>query len=228
MGRGQGIPAFKEAACCSDQPLWGAAWDTGGPHDCPSDKPEGASPGPMKRKAGRPGVEPACLRSGAGAPHAKLLVQAQRVCSMAAPRQEENSSCAATEGASGGGDGGGYHHRVLREVFRKGWPHGDRPSRKWSGDPGSSLTCQYCPHHACVLGPGLQSLAGGPPGGSGSDSDPETGGEAPSPLRQRAQCLAIRGALPYFQNCCSEAVEIGMLFMTKPIQSQLLFCFKNL
>ena len=95
-------------------------------------------------------------------------------------------------------------------------------------DPGSSLTCQYCPHHTCVLGPGLQSLTGGLPGDSGSDSHRETRGEAPSPLRQRAQCLPIRGALPYFQNCCSEAVDIRILFMTKPIQSQLLFCFKNL
>ena len=103
-----------------------------------------------------------------------------------------------------------------------------RPSRKWSGDPGSSLTCQYCPHHACVLGPGLQSLTGGVPGGSGSDSHRETRDEVPSLLRQRAQCLPIRGALPYFQNCCSEAVEIGMLFMTKPIQSKLLFCFKSI
>ena len=22
LGRGQGIPTFKEAACCSDQPVW--------------------------------------------------------------------------------------------------------------------------------------------------------------------------------------------------------------
>ena len=88
--------------------------------------------------------------------------------------------------------------------------------------------CQYCRHYACVLGPGLQSLTGRLPGGSGSDSHHETHGEAPSPLRQRAQCLPIRGVLPYYQNGCSEAVEIGMLFMTKPIQSQLLFCFKNL
>ena len=103
-----------------------------------------------------------------------------------------------------------------------------RPFRKWSGDPGSSLTCQYCPHYACVLGPGLQSLKDGLPGGNGSDSHSELCGEAPSRLRQRAQWLPIRGALPYFQNCYSEAVEIRMLFMTKPIQSQLLFCFKNL
>ena len=181
MGRGQGIPTFKEAACCSDQPVWGAAWDTGGPHDCPSDKPEGASPGPMKWKAGRPGVEPACLRSGAGAPHAKLLVQARRVCSMAAPRQEENSSCAATEGASGRGDGGGSHHRVLRAVSRKGWPHGDTDHPgNGVGTPGpasrvstvstmpafSGLDCrasQVGPQGAVVLTPILRLAVRRPP-----------------------------------------------------------------
>ena len=125
MGRGQGVLTFKEAACCSDQPVWGAAWDTGGPHDCPSNKPEGASPGPMKLKAWRPDVEPACLGHGAGVPHAKLLAQTWCVCRMAAPRQKENRSCAATEGASGKDDGGGSHHRLLREVSRKGWPQGD-------------------------------------------------------------------------------------------------------
>ena len=125
MGRGQGVPTFKEAACCSAQRVRGAAWDTGGPHDCPSDKPEGASLGPMKLKAWCPGVEPAYLRCGAGVPHAKLLVQTWCVCRMAAPRQEENRSCTATEGTSGKDDGGGSHHRVLREVSWKGWPHGD-------------------------------------------------------------------------------------------------------
>ena len=84
----------------------------------------GASPGPMKLKAWRPGVEPACLGRGAGVPHAKPLVQTRCVCRMAASRQE-NRSCAATEGASGKGDGGGSRHRVLREVSWKGWPHGD-------------------------------------------------------------------------------------------------------
>ena len=183
----------------------------------------------MKLKAWRPGVEPACLGRGAGVPHAKLLVQTLCVCRMAAPRQEENRSCASTEGVSGKGDGGGSHHRVLREVSRKGWPHGDTDhSENGVGNPRSSLMCQYCPHYACVLGPGLQSLKDGLPGGSGSDSHCETCGEAPSVLRQRAQWLPIRGALPYFQNCCSEAVEIRMLIMIKPIQSQLLFCFKNL
>ena len=84
----------------------------------------GASPGPMKLKAWRPGVEPACLGRGAGVPHAKPLVQTRCVCRMAASRQEKRS-CAATEGASGKGDGGGSRHRVLREVSWKGWPHGD-------------------------------------------------------------------------------------------------------
>ena len=92
MGRGQGVPTFKESACCSDQPVQGAAWDTGGSHDCSSDKPEGASPGPMKLKAWRPDVEPACLGHGAGVPHAKLLAQTWCVCRMAAPRQEEKES----------------------------------------------------------------------------------------------------------------------------------------
>ena len=82
MGRGQGVPTFKESACCSDQPVQGAAWDTGGSHDCSSDKPEGASPGPMKLKAWRPDVEPACLGRGAGVPHAKPLVQTRCVCRM--------------------------------------------------------------------------------------------------------------------------------------------------
>ena len=133
MGRSQGFPTFKEAACCSDQPVRGAAWDTGGPPNCPSDKPRGASPGPMKLKAWHPGVEPACLGRGAGVPHAKLLVQTRCMCRMAAPRQEENRSCAATEGASGKGDGGGSHHRVLREVSWKGWPHGN------TGHPGNGV-----------------------------------------------------------------------------------------
>ena len=72
------------------------------------------------------------------------------VSRMAAPRQEDNRSCAATEGASGKGDGGGSHHRVLREVSRKGWTHGDKDhpgNGVGRGDPGSSLTCQYCHHH---------------------------------------------------------------------------------
>ena len=132
MGRSQGFPTFKEAACCSDQPVRGAAWDTGGPPNCPSDKPEGASPGPMKLKAWCPGVEPACLGRGAGVPHAKPLVQTRCVCRMAASRQE-NRSCPATEGASGKGDGGGSHHRVLREVSWKGWPHGN------TGHPGNGV-----------------------------------------------------------------------------------------
>lgn len=132
MGRSQGFPTFKEAACCSDQPVRGAAWDTGGPPNCPSDKPEGASPGPMKLKAWCPGVEPACLGRGAGVPHAKPLVQTRCMCRMAASRQE-NRSCAATEGASGKGDGGGSHHRVLREVSWKGWPHGN------TGHPGNGV-----------------------------------------------------------------------------------------
>ena len=132
MGRSQGFPTFKEAACCSDQPVRGAAWDTGGPPNCPSDKPEGASPGPMKLKAWCPGVEPACLGRGAGVPHAKPLVQTRCMCRMAASRQE-NRSCPATEGASGKGDGGGSHHRVLREVSWKGWPHGN------TGHPGNGV-----------------------------------------------------------------------------------------
>ena len=127
----------------------------------------------------------------------------------------------------------GWWWRLASLSPERGFPEGlatrrYRPSRKWSGCPRSSLTCQYCPHHACVLGPELRSLTGGIPGGHGSDSHRETLGVAPSPLRQRAQCLPIRGALSYFQNCCSEAVEIRMLFMTKPIQSKLLFCFKNI
>ena len=132
MGRSQGFPTFKEAACCSDQPVRGAAWDTGGPPNCLSDKPRGASPGPMKLKAWHPGVEPACLGRGAGVPHAKPLVQKRCVCRMAASRQE-NRSCPATEGASGKGDGGGSHHRVLREVSWKGWPHGN------TGHPGNGV-----------------------------------------------------------------------------------------
>jgi hypothetical protein len=132
VGRSQGFPTFKEAAWCSDQPVRGAAWDTGGPPNCPSDKPEGASPGPMKLKAWCPGVEPACLGRGAGVPHAKPLVQTRCMCRMAASRQE-NRSCPATEGTSGKGDGGGSHHRVLREVSWKGWPHGN------TGHPGNGV-----------------------------------------------------------------------------------------
>ena len=132
MGRSQGFPTFKEAACCSDQPVRGAAWDTGGPPNCPSDKPRGASLGPMKLKAWRPDLEPACLGHGARLPHVKPLVQTRCVCRMAASRQE-NRSCPATEGASGKGDGGGSHHRVLREVSWKGWPHGN------TGHPGNGV-----------------------------------------------------------------------------------------
>ena len=108
---------------------------------------------------------------------------ARCVCWMAAPGQEENHSCAVTEGASGKGDA----WRLASLSPERGFPEGlatqrYRPSRKWSGDPRSSLTCQYCPHHACVLRPGLQSLTGGVPGGSGSDSHHETCGEVPSRL----------------------------------------------
>ena len=153
MGRGQGVPTFKESACCSDQPVQGAAWDTGGSHDCSSDKPEGASPGPMKLKAWRPDVEPACLGHGAGVPHAKLLAQTRCVCRMAAPRQEENHSCAATEGASEKGDGAGSHHRVLREVSRKGWPHGniDHPGNG-VGIPGPASRVSTVPTMPVFLG----------------------------------------------------------------------------
>ena len=152
MGRSQGFPTFKEAACCSDQPVRGAAWDTGGPPNCPSDKPRGASLGPMKLKAWHPGVEPACLGCGAGVPHAKLLVQKRCVCRMAASRQE-NRSCAATEGASGKGDGGGSHHRVLREVSWKGWPHGntDHPGNG-VGIPGPASRVSTVPTIPVFLG----------------------------------------------------------------------------
>ena len=152
MGRSQGFPTFKEAACCSDQPVRGAAWDTGGPPNCPSDKPRGASLGPMKRKAWHPGVEPACLGRGAGVPHAKPLVQTRCVCRMAASRQE-NRSCPATEGASGKGDGGGSHHRVLREVSWKGWPHGntDHPGNG-VGIPGPASRVSTVPTIPLFLG----------------------------------------------------------------------------
>ena len=153
MGRGQGVPTFKEAACCSAQRVRAAAWDTGGPHDCPSDKPEGASLGPMKLKAWRPGVEPACLGRGTGVPHAKLLVQTRCVCRMAAPRQEENSSCAVTEGASGKGDDGGSHHQVLREVSRKGWPHSDTDHPgNGVGIPGPASRVSTVPTRPVFLG----------------------------------------------------------------------------
>lgn len=152
MGRSQGFPTFKEAACCSDQPVRGAAWDTGGPPNCPSDKPEGASPGPMKLKAWCPGVEPACLGRGAGVPHAKPLVQTRCMCRMAASRQE-NRSCPATEGASGKGDGGGSHHRVLREVSWKGWPHGDTDhSGNGVGIPGPASRVSTVPTIPVFLG----------------------------------------------------------------------------
>ena len=152
MGRSQGFPTFKEAACCSDQPVRGAAWDTGGPPNCPSDKPRGASLGPMKLKAWHPGVEPACLGRGAGVPHAKPLVQIRCVCRMAASRQE-NRSCPATEGASGKGDGGGSHHRVLREVSWKGWPHGntDHPGNG-VGIPGPASRVSTVPTIPVFLG----------------------------------------------------------------------------
>jgi len=152
VGRSQGFPTFKEAACCSDQPVRGAAWDTGGPPNCPSDKPRGASLGPMKLKAWHPGVEPACLGRGAGVPHAKPLVQTRCVCRMAASRQE-NRSCAATEGASGKGDGGGSHHRVLREVSWKGWPHGntDHPGNG-VGIPGPASRVSTVPTIPVFLG----------------------------------------------------------------------------
>lgn len=152
MGRSQGFPTFKEAACCSDQPVRGAAWDTGGPPNCPSDKPRGASLGPMKLKAWHPGVEPACLGRGAGVPHAKPLVQTRCVCRMAASRQE-NRSCPATEGASGKGDGGGSHHRVLREVSWKGWPHGntDHPGNG-VGIPGPASRVSTVPTIPVFLG----------------------------------------------------------------------------
>ena len=40
VGRGQWVPTFKEDICCSDQPGQGAAQDTVGPYECPSNKPE--------------------------------------------------------------------------------------------------------------------------------------------------------------------------------------------
>ena len=40
VGRGQWVPTFKEDICCSDQPGRGAAQDTVGPYECPSNKPE--------------------------------------------------------------------------------------------------------------------------------------------------------------------------------------------
>ena len=59
--------------------------------------------------------------------------------------------------------------RLASESPERGFPEGlatqrYRPSRKWSGDPRSSLRGQYCPHHSCVLGPGLRSLTCGVPG----------------------------------------------------------------
>ena len=146
---------FKEAACCSDQPVRGAAWDTGGPHECPLDKPEGASPGPMKLKAWCPGVELACLGRVAGVPHAKLLVQTQCVCRMVALRQEEIRSCTATEGTSepSKSDGGGSNHQVLREVSWKGWPHGDTDhSGNGVGIPGPASHVSTVPTMPVFLG----------------------------------------------------------------------------
>ena len=64
------------------------------------------------------------------------------------------------------------------------------------------------------------------PGGCGSDSHHEASVRLPPCLESSVS--PDRGALPYFQNCCSEALEIGMLFMTKPIPSKLLFGFKNI
>ena len=107
-------------------------------------------------------MHPACLGGGAEFPVPDCW--SRHVCRMAAPGQEETRCCTATEGTSGKGDGGGSHPRVLREVSRRGWPHGDVGHPGSGGPPQSGLRRQYCPHHACVLGPGLQSLTLGFPG----------------------------------------------------------------
>ena len=119
----------------------------------------------MKLKAWRPGVEPACLGHGGGLPHVKPLVQTRCVCRMAAARQEENRSCAVTEGASGKGDGGGSHHRVLREVSRKGWPHGDTDhSENGVGIPGPASRVSTVPTMPVFLGPDCRASQAGSQG----------------------------------------------------------------
>ena len=121
VGCDQGVPTFKEAACCSEQPGRGAARDTVGPYECTSDKPEGASPRLIGAQVWR--CLPRTCRWSPTCPTAGPDMVC--VCRMAAPMQEENRSSVVTEGPSGMGDGGGSHQRVLREVSQKGWPHGD-------------------------------------------------------------------------------------------------------
>ena len=121
VGCDQGVPTFKEAACCSEQPGRGAAPGTVGPYECPSDKPEDASPRLIGAQVWR--CLPRTCRWSPTCPTAGPDMVC--VCRMAAPMQEENRSSVVTEGPSGMGDGGGSHQRVLREVSQKGWPHGD-------------------------------------------------------------------------------------------------------
>ena len=152
-------------------------------------------------------MHPACLGGGAEFPVPDCW--SRHVCRMAAPGQEETRCCTATEGTSGKGDGGGSHPRVLREVSRRGWPHGDVGHPGSGGPPQSGLRRQYCPHHACVLGPGPQSLTRRLLGGSDSDSHHETNGEAPSPLRQRAQYRPIRVYFLTFRSAAQRLLRSG-------------------
>ena len=118
----------------------------------------------MKLKARRPGVQPACLGGGAGAPRARLLVQARYVwggCPWAGG--EPQLRCDRRRVRKG------RWWRLTSASPERGLP--ERlvtrrcgPSRKWRGDPRSSLRRQYCPHCTCVLGPELQSITRGLPG----------------------------------------------------------------
>ena len=149
VGGGQGVPTFKEAACCSEQPGRGAARDTVGPYECPSDKPQDASPRLIGAQVWR--CLPRTCRWSPTCPTAGPDMVC--VCGMAAPRQEENRSSVVTEGPSGMGDGGGSHQRVLREVSQKGWPHGDTDhSGNGVGIPGPASHVSTVPTMPVFLG----------------------------------------------------------------------------
>ena len=149
VGGGQGVPTFKEAACCSEQPGRGAARDTVGPYECPSDKPEGASPRLIGAQVWR--CLPRTCRWSPTCPTAGPDMVC--VCGMAAPMQEENRSSVVTEVPSGMGHGGSSHQRVLREVSQKGWPHGDTDhSGNGVGIPGPASSVSTVPTIPVFLG----------------------------------------------------------------------------
>ena len=152
MGRGQGVPTFKEDACCSDQPGRGAAQHTVGPYEWPSNLREPAR-GPSNGGYGAQVWR--CLpRTWRWSPTCQTAgPDVGCVCRMAAPRQEENPSCTATEVAPGKGDRGGSHQRALREVSRKGWPHSgtDHPGNG-VGIPGPASGVSTVPTIAVFLG----------------------------------------------------------------------------